>query len=150
MAYKRFAHLDNNNVVVNIILGSDEGISTEQKMADHLNINVSLVKEYSLDGSHLSRTTPAKGGTFESSSGSNGKFKDPQPNPSWTFNNTSWEWEAPVTKPTDFDETYNYWWNESELRWEGLKVDGAPNYNPTEDPIVHYRYLPDTNSWEAL
>jgi len=148
MAYKRFAHLDNNNVVLNVIVGNDT--STEQEMANLLNINVSLVKEFSVDGSHLDRKTPRKGGTFESNVGSNGRFKDPQPNPSWTFNNDSWKWEAPVAKPTNFDETYNYWWNEAELRWEGFRVSGAPDYNPTEDPIVNYRYIPETNSWEAL
>ncbi len=149
MAYKRFAHLDNNNVVVNIVVGSDE-VDTEQKMADLLNINVSLVKEFSIDGSFLDRKIAFKGGTFESDFGSNGRFKKAQPNSSWTFNNDLWEWEAPVTKPTDFDETYNYWWNEAELRWEGFKVSGAPDYNPIEDPIVNYKYIPETNSWEAL
>lgn len=149
MAYKRFAHLDNNNVVVNIIVGGDEA-NTEQKMANLLNIDVSLVKEFSMDGTHLDRKIPLKGGTFESNAGSNGRFKHPQPNPSWTFNNDSWEWEAPVAKPTDFNETYNYWWNEAELRWEGFRVNGAPDYNPIEDPIVNYRYIPETNSWEAL
>jgi hypothetical protein len=42
-------------------------------------------------------------------------FYAPQPYPSWTLNETSCIWEAPVAYPND-GKLYN--WNESNLAWE--------------------------------
>jgi hypothetical protein len=44
----------------------------------------------------------------------NDVFYAPQPFPSWTLNNTTWLWEAPIPMPTD-DKAYT--WNESTLSW---------------------------------
>jgi hypothetical protein len=44
----------------------------------------------------------------------NDVFYMPQPYPSWTLNNTTWTWEAPVPYPTD-DNIYT--WDESTLNW---------------------------------
>ena len=43
----------------------------------------------------------------------NDVFYAPQPYPSWTLNNTSWIWEAPIPYP---DEG-NYTWDEDTLNW---------------------------------
>ncbi len=45
----------------------------------------------------------------------NDVFYAPQPYPSWTLNNTTWLWEAPVAMPTDGKM---YKWNESITNWE--------------------------------
>lgn len=45
----------------------------------------------------------------------NDVFYAPQPYPSWTLNNTTWTWEAPVAMPTDNKQ---YKWNESITNWE--------------------------------
>jgi len=45
----------------------------------------------------------------------NDMFYRPQPYPSWTLNNTSWLWEAPVPYP---DNNNHYDWNEESLTWE--------------------------------
>ena len=42
-------------------------------------------------------------------------FYAPQPYPSWTLNEDTCQWEAPVTHPTDGKL---YKWNEQELNWE--------------------------------
>ena len=42
-------------------------------------------------------------------------FYAPQPYPSWTLNEDTCLWEAPVAYPTD-DKWYK--WNEQELNWE--------------------------------
>jgi hypothetical protein len=42
-------------------------------------------------------------------------FYAPQPFSSWTFNNTTYEWEAPVAYPDDGKE---YEWNESTKQWD--------------------------------
>jgi hypothetical protein len=49
----------------------------------------------------------------------NDVFYAPQPFPSWTLNNTTWLWEAPVAMPTD-DKKYN--WNESITNWEEVTL----------------------------
>jgi hypothetical protein len=47
----------------------------------------------------------------------NDVFYAPQPYPSWTLNNTTWTWEAPVAMPTD-GKRYN--WNEDTKTWSEL------------------------------
>jgi hypothetical protein len=49
----------------------------------------------------------------------NDVFYAPQPYPSWTLNNTTWLWEAPVALPTDGKE---YKWNESITNWEEVTL----------------------------
>jgi hypothetical protein len=44
----------------------------------------------------------------------NDVFYEPQPFPSWTLNNNTWLWEAPVAYPND-DKVYT--WNESTTSW---------------------------------
>ena len=45
----------------------------------------------------------------------NGELRSVQPYPSWTWNSTSKEWEAPNPKPTD-DKDYT--WNEDTKSWD--------------------------------
>jgi hypothetical protein len=49
----------------------------------------------------------------------NDVFYAPQPYPSWTLNNTTWLWEAPVAMPTDGKK---YKWNESITNWEEVTL----------------------------
>ncbi len=44
----------------------------------------------------------------------NDVFYAPQPYPSWTLNETTWTWEAPVPMPTD-DKMYE--WDEATTNW---------------------------------
>ena len=46
-------------------------------------------------------------------------FYAPQPYPSWTLNETSCIWEAPVAYPTD-GEMYN--WNEETQTWDAVET----------------------------
>lgn len=48
-------------------------------------------------------------------------FYAPQPYSSWTLNNSTWTWEAPVPYPTD-GKFYN--WNEATTSW--VEVVGGP------------------------
>jgi hypothetical protein len=45
----------------------------------------------------------------------NDVFYAPQPFPSWTLNNTTWTWEAPVAYPTDGKL---YVWDEATTSWK--------------------------------
>lgn len=44
----------------------------------------------------------------------NDVFYPPQPYKSWTLNNLTWEWEAPIAYPND---GYKYVWNEEIGNW---------------------------------
>jgi hypothetical protein len=44
----------------------------------------------------------------------NDVFYEPQPYPSWTLNETTWTWDAPVPMPTD-DKMYT--WDEPTTNW---------------------------------
>jgi len=44
----------------------------------------------------------------------NDVFYAPQPYPSWTLNNKTWLWEAPIAYPTDGKQ---YSWDESTKNW---------------------------------
>jgi hypothetical protein len=45
-------------------------------------------------------------------------FVGPQPFPSWTLNETTADWEAPVPMPTE-----GYWtWNETSQQWDEVTV----------------------------
>ena len=44
----------------------------------------------------------------------NDVFYEPQPYPSWTLNETTWTWDAPVAMPTD-DNIYE--WDEDTTNW---------------------------------
>jgi hypothetical protein len=44
----------------------------------------------------------------------NDVFYAPQPFPSWTLNNTTWTWEAPVAYPKDGKA---YLWDEAKTNW---------------------------------
>lgn len=44
----------------------------------------------------------------------NDVFYSPQPFPSWTLNESTWTWEAPIAYPTDGQV---YTWDEATLSW---------------------------------
>ncbi len=46
-------------------------------------------------------------------------FYPPQPYPSWTLNEDTCWWEAPVSKP---DEGNPYEWNEDTLSWDSVEL----------------------------
>lgn len=146
MADKHFAILDDDNEVINVVIGDESEFANEQAMATFQGVDVGKVKEYSEDGTYLNRGVAGIGKTYESG---DDYFKPEQPHASWTYNSTNREWVAPVTEPTAYSETYNYWWDEENNRWKGYKCSGSPNYEPTEDPRVDYIWNPTTTTWET-
>jgi hypothetical protein len=47
----------------------------------------------------------------------NNTFTSPKPYESWTFNNTTWSWQPPVSIPNQTNEEV-YVWNEENTNWE--------------------------------
>lgn len=113
-----FAEIDSNNIVIRVVVVSNDVLLDENNVEQE-----SLGRSFceSLFG----------GGTWIQTSYNNNfrqiyahiggeydpvldKFKPRQPYASWTFNNTSWEWEPPTPIPTTGGP---YMWDEETLSW---------------------------------
>lgn len=98
---KYFAKIE-NNIVVNTVLSESEEFLPEGTWI-----------EYSTTGEF--RANPA--GVGCSYDADNDVFINIKPFPSWTLNQTNWQWEAPSEKPTD---AY-YGWDELSQSWYKMK-----------------------------
>ena len=113
-----FAKLDENNnvlavhVVVNDVITVD-GNESEQAGIDFLTglHGHTLWKQTSYNG-NIRKNYAGVGYTYDAGRDA---FIAPQPYGSWTLNETTCQWEAPVAYPTDGDR---YTWNESTLSWD--------------------------------
>ena len=68
--------------------------------------------EHRLGGTPLRKNFAAIGHTYDADLDA---FYSPQPYPSWTLNETTCHWEAPIPEP---DTTGMYRWNEDNQEWE--------------------------------
>ena len=78
------------------------------------------------------------GSTYDSS---NNIFITPSPYPSWSFNYSTKQWEAPIPKPSDFGEI-TYEWNEADASW--ITVDSI--YNDSINFLVQELNITDATS----
>lgn len=70
---------------------------------------------HTLGGTPLHKNYAGIGYTFDGIG-----FAAPQPFPSWTLNETSYLWEAPVAMPEDHNA---YTWNEETTSWELIPTE---------------------------
>jgi len=89
-------------------------------------------------------------GTFVNNKGEHGRFKGSPPgNPvwaSWTFDEETWEWKAPIAEPIQYSQTYTYWWLEEDQKWKGYRINA--DLQPIENPIIYYLWNPTNQQWE--
>tara|TARA_B100000929_G_scaffold157995_1_gene125113 strand:+ start:551 stop:1102 length:552 start_codon:yes stop_codon:yes gene_type:complete len=127
----RFAELDENNIVLQVIIVGNEittidDVEVEQRGIDFLNdlfpdsgtwVQTSM---WTWDGKHHGEDgnedggTPLRGrhaGIGFTYDPSNDIFHAPKPYPSWTLNTTTAEWEAPSAY------VLGYEWDEDTLAW---------------------------------
>jgi hypothetical protein len=118
-----YAFLDENNIVTEVITGRDEneivnGVSDWETYYGNLRGQVCKRTSYNtIGGVHKSGGTPFRknfAGAGYIYDETRDAFYWPQPYPSWTLNETSCIWEAPVPYP---DETKPYKWNETTQEW---------------------------------
>lgn len=111
-----FAQLDNNNVVTQIIVVANEelldnGVESEAK---GINFCQSLFggnwKQTSYNGT-IRKNYAGIGYDYDADKDA---FIAPQPYLSWTLNESTCRWEAPVIYPTDGK---SYKWDEPTLSW---------------------------------
>ena len=116
-----FAKLNTKNeveevvVIDNSVLDDGTGNDNEQQGIDFC---VSLwgpgnYVQTSYNG-NFRREFATIGGTYDHNADG---FIRPAPYPSWHFDQTDWEWKAPVAEPDDAD-TVEYIWNEYQQRWD--------------------------------
>ena len=122
-----YAILDSNNVVIHVTTGKDENntdyerdgkSSWEEWYRDYFNAHDCKRTSYNthanvhrLGGTPFRKNYAGKGYTYDSSKDA---FISPKPFASWVLNETTCNWEAPVSYPTDGK---NYNWNEDTTSW---------------------------------
>ena len=114
-----FAKIDENNIVIAVEVVSNDIATTEQAGADFLNSLYGTTDTWkqtsfntkgnvhALGGTPFRKNYASIGMTFDSTRDA---FYAPQPFNSWTLNETTCLWEAPIPHPDDGNE---YVWDEA-------------------------------------
>ena len=103
-----FAQLDDNNQVLQVIVVSDEHEANGEQWCH--NFAGGRWKQTSYN-SQVRKNFAGKGYTYDEQRDA---FIPPRPFPSWTLNEDTCRWDAPIPRP----ESGNYVWDESIQRWE--------------------------------
>jgi hypothetical protein len=109
-----FAKLGVGNKVLRVSVVSNDVAVSEQAGIDFLNNlygSRDVWKQTSYNG-NIRKNFAGKGFTYDEDRDA---FIPPKPYPSWTLNETTCIWEAPVAYPDD-GQIYN--WNESTQQWD--------------------------------
>jgi len=119
-----FAKIGKGSKVEEVLVVSNDVATTEQAGVDFLN-NLygtnDIWKQTSYNtkgGIHLTGGTPFRknyAGIGYKYDQTRDAFIPPKPFPSWTLNETTCLWEAPVVKPNDGQ---SYDWNETNQTWD--------------------------------
>ena len=118
-----FAKIGSGNIVEQVVAVSNEVATTEQagvEFLQNLYNDQATWKQtsyntyggvHSLGGTPFRKNHAGIGYTYDETRDA---FYAPQPYPSWTLNETTWTWEAPIDYP---DDGLMYHWNEENLEW---------------------------------
>ena len=112
-----YAFLNENNVVTEVITGKDEtvsleGLTTEQWYGNYRNQKC-VRTSYNAATNGFRKNYASIGYTYDETRDA---FIPPQPYPSWTLDETTCNWFAPVEMPLDKPHK----WNESTLSWDEI------------------------------
>jgi len=109
-----YAILDENNIVVQVIVGKDEGedgVDWEQYYGGKRTSYNTLGGVHLLGGTPFRKNYAGIGYTYDPTRDA---FIPPQPFPSWILNESTCLWNAPTPMPTD-GQRYN--WDEPTTSW---------------------------------
>jgi len=113
-----FAKLGVGNIIERVEVVSNDIATTEQAGVDFLNNlygSRDVWKQTSYNG-NIRKNFAGIGYTYDQTRDA---FIQPKPFNSWTLNETTCLWEAPVAKPTtELKENQYYSWNESTISWD--------------------------------
>jgi hypothetical protein len=125
-----YAFLDENNIVTEVIVGKDETDTTldwEQHYAEFRPGQRCLRTSYNtVGGVHTGGGTPFRknyAGIGYSYDSDRDAFVPPKPYASWTLNETTCNWEAPVARP-EVEGKY-FTWNEATTSWDEFTIPSA-------------------------
>ena len=114
-----FAKLDNNNIVLDINVVSNETINN-LPFPESETVGIQFLTEWS--GGYTNWKQTSYNATFRKNYAGIGytydanldAFISPKPYPSWTLNINTAQWQAPIPYPSD---NKFYVWDESTLTW---------------------------------
>jgi hypothetical protein len=114
-----FAKLDNNNTVIDVHVVNNE-VLNNLPFPQSESLGIAFLTEWS--GGYTNWKQCSYNHNFRASyagigyiyDATNDVFYPPQPYPSWTLDQTTWLWSAPVTYPSDGKM---YFWSESDGNW---------------------------------
>ena len=120
-----YAFIDENNIVVEVIVGKDEtevidGLSPEAWYANFRGLTCKRTSYNTMGNVHLTGGTPYRfnyagiGYFFDATKSTDGAFIGPQPYPSWVLNESTCVWNAPVSVP---DDSKLWTWDETNTNW---------------------------------
>lgn len=116
-----FAELDADNVVTRIVVINNAELLDDSSVEQE-GLGISFCqslfggtwKQTSYNG-NLRKNFAGVGYSYDSGKDA---FIPPQPYSSWTLNETSCQWESPVSYPTDDNK---YTWNEETTSWDVIE-----------------------------
>ena len=115
-----YAFLDDNNLVVEVIVGIDETELIEEMEPESWYSNFrGLVCKRTSYNNNIRKNFAGIGYTYSEELDA---FIPPQPYDSWSLNEDSCQWECPVEYPND---GLDYKWNEDLLDWEITDLSGS-------------------------
>ena len=118
-----FAQIDGNNIVIQVIVAEQDVINTGLFGDPATWIQTSYNTQggvHSQGGTPLRKNYAGIGYTYDSGRDA---FIPPKPFNSWVLNESSCQYEAPVSYPTD-DKLYR--WNEETVSWVEETVPSEP------------------------
>lgn len=126
-----FAQLDENNIVIQVIVVSNQDTSTEDGVENE-NIGIQFCR--SLFGENTNWKQTSYNAKFRYNYAGIGyhynqiwdAFYPPQPYNSWILNYDTFRWDAPVPYPND-GKIYS--WDEGKIAWVEINID--PGYEVT-------------------
>jgi len=146
-----FAELDSNNVVIRVIVISNEDVDANGgELSTESETFVKSTIPHSEHGVAWKQTSynhnfrKQYAGTGLIYDASKDKFLVPQPYPSWSLDSND-DWQAPVTFPNTTDIgglRANATWDETNQRWIGR------TFNDSTDPITETDYVWDATNLE--
>lgn len=111
-----FAEIDQNNIVTRVIVAEQDFIDSGAVGNPSKWIQTSYNtygNVHRLGGTPLRKNYAGIGYTYDAGRDA---FISPKPFPSWTLDETSCLWKAPVAMPTEDGKFYR--WNETSQAWE--------------------------------
>jgi hypothetical protein len=119
----KYFKLDLNNKLENIIVAEKDFIQSQPDKEKYFKMIETSEEEY-IALNNLDTTYSLNFGNIgEEFNYQKRKFKNPQPYPSWKWNEKKYEWEAPFEKPKET----TYIWNEEKKVWEFFKIKDCIN-----------------------